>query len=345
MNPCPTVNGGTATCIAGTCGGTCSGNQCPAPPTNGVTTCSNGACAVMCGSTVCPNPPTNGQTACSNGACAVRCGSTVCPGPPSGFTTTCSTSGTCGLSCGSNVCSPGTSQTAACSNGQCVYACQDTSLTACGSSCVNTQTDPKNCNGCGQHCSTGKAGGGITATCSAGTCMQSCSAQMPNICLAGVSGLAFCSNFQTDVNNCGGCFNRCSTSSSTTPTTTNCNSGVCSGTCPASAPSYCYDSVSNLGTCVNFASDTANCGSCGHSCDTRNIYTTGFCSGSKCCTFSCPTTNGSGGALRNSASFPTASQPDNFECFYTDSNQCFYHSSTGQKISGNCVAQVSPATC
>ncbi|CAM3083192.1 Stigma-specific protein, Stig1 [Legionella steigerwaltii] len=84
-----------------------------------------------------------------------------------------------------------------------------TGTTSCNDSCVNLQTDNKNCGSCGNVCSTG-------SSCSSGQCVPQC-----------ISPLTFCNNIcvntQTDNSSCGSCGNAC-------PRGTSCNMGRCVGT-------------------------------------------------------------------------------------------------------------------
>ena len=67
-------------------------------------------------------------------------------------------------------------------------------MNACGGSCVDTQTDPLNCGGCGIACDGGKF-------CNTGACSATCGA----LTTCGAS----CVDTQTDPGNCGGCGNAC----------------------------------------------------------------------------------------------------------------------------------------
>ncbi len=96
---------------------------------------------------------------------------------------------------------------------------------ACGGVCVNSHTDNANCGMCGIAC-TGTGVSCINGLCacptgqtlSGSTC---CPSATPNAC----GTPAVCTNFQTDVNNCGTCGNVC-------PSGNSCVAGTCSAPPP-----------------------------------------------------------------------------------------------------------------
>ena len=138
----------------------CGNNAC-----SGRETCAScpqdcGACPSICGDDVC-----NGTETCSScfndcGACPPICGDDVCNG-----TETCSSCfndcGACPPICGDDVCN-GTETCSSCSNdcGACPPC--PSGLQDCFGVCVDVDTDPNHCGGCGSAC----AGG----TCTAGVC-------------------------------------------------------------------------------------------------------------------------------------------------------------------------------
>ena len=94
--------------------------------------------------------------------------------------------------------------------------------TICGGACVNEQTDPNNCGGCGVKCITTDPNA-IGADCSGGSCVTTCNAGF-SIC----NGV--CTNVQIDPGNCGGCGVQCATDDPNA-TAPRCNNGVCGATC------------------------------------------------------------------------------------------------------------------
>lgn len=134
------------------------------------------------------------------------------------------------------------------------------SLTCCNKQCVDTTTDPFNCNGCGNVCS-----GGAT------------------LCCAGA-----CKNPQMDADNCGGCGNACSSNHMATRT---CSGGACNGTC---APSYgdCDGNKLTNGCETDLTSTSAHCGMCNINCATQVVNANGaFCTSSSCDYTTCINTN------------------------------------------------------
>src|SRR5262249_38403981 len=131
-----------------------------------------------CGNDCTNLPHVSGQVTCgAGGVCAFdpsACaqGYAHCSGPPSqGCETavdTTSNCGGCGVTCsgGTPNCA-GSGSTYACSSG-----CSAPTPTLCGSTCVDTTTDPNNCNTCGNQCTT--TVGHATPTCRSSACTYSC---------------------------------------------------------------------------------------------------------------------------------------------------------------------------
>jgi hypothetical protein len=188
---------------------------------------------------------------------------------------------------------------------------------ACGATCVDTQTDNMNCGACGTACAMGQ-------TCTAGVCA----------CAMGQTSCgtpAMCVNTQTDNNNCGACGTAC-------PMGQSCQMGACRidcmaprSICGAGAMMACVDrqtDVNNCGTCgnvcpmgqscvagacacpmgqtacgtpamcINTQTDNANCGGCGRACGAGQTCTAGVCTCPMGQTV-CPAGGGAMSACRN----------------------------------------------
>jgi formylglycine-generating enzyme required for sulfatase activity/uncharacterized protein YjdB len=119
-----------------------------------------------------------------------------------------------------------------------IQTCASAGLTACGSTCSNTASDPNNCGACGTVCATTDPNAASVA-CVASQCLTTCNVgytECNNICV----------NQQTDPNNCGGC-------------------GVgCSGATPSCAGGACISAAS----CQTSGDGLTDCGASSESCCT-----------------------------------------------------------------------------
>jgi hypothetical protein len=224
-------------------------------------TCVGGVCQMgSCGVTGCPV----GQTCCNGGTTCIDTRSDV---------------RNCG-GCG-NVCPPGFN---VCQNGACCeffdgggvcmgVVCPGTEID-CGGVCVDPQSDPKNCGGCGIVCLAG-------SSCQKGQCLTTGNCGDGGVCAVGqaccVSG---CTNIHFDPQNCGGCGQVCPPGDACTmgACTTGCGGGP---VCPAG--SQCCASG-----CTKTSSDPQNCGGCGIACAAGaacvNGQCTSTCNGGPACT-------------------------------------------------------------
>jgi len=131
----------------------------------------------------------------------------------------------------------------------------------CGTYCETTTLDPANCGSCGTACAPtqpcsnsacGGAAGGSACSSDAGCQSGSCVAGICSSCLAGQTLCnGSCTNFQADINNCGGCGQACPSGGSV------CIAGVCSCT-----PKSCTQLGASCGTTDDGCGSIINCGTC-----------------------------------------------------------------------------------
>ena len=216
-----------------------------------------------CGS--CGKPCAAGQ-ACVGGSCALACG---------GGTTKCGSAcvdeavdphncGACGKACSAGEACVGGSCTGTCASGFTV--CMESG--SGGTACVDPQSDAANCGGCGKACAAGM-------TCAMGACVASCQAGL-TLCKptarapvdAGSSDgstpgpmVPFCADLSEDEQNCGGCGKACGAGGQ-------CVLGACTAACPSGSSVCGAGGPSDAAApyCAVFATDKANCGSCGNAC-------------------------------------------------------------------------------
>ncbi len=133
--------------------------------------------------------------------------------------------------------------------GECKLPACPQGETRCGTTCVNLQSDVKNCGGCDNACKSNEV-------CNAGSCGSTC--QAPTTDCNGS-----CVNIQTDNKHCGGCDNACSS-------TEVCDAGQCKSTCQGGT-------VACNGNCTDLNTDAKHCGQCGNVCPSTQTCKAGKC--------------------------------------------------------------------
>lgn len=124
-------------------------------------------------------------------------------------------------------------------------------LTECGGTCVDPNSDPKNCGACGTDCG--------AQVCANGTCSDTCPTGTENC-----SGA--CVNVNTDAQHCGACGTPCGAGDV-------CAGGQCSTSCFPGQTSC-------GGSCVDTQTDDQHCGACDAPCAVGQKCTAGKCEAS-----------------------------------------------------------------
>jgi hypothetical protein len=121
--------------------------------------------------------------------------------------------------------------------------------TACGESCVDTQTAPAHCGACGRSCPTGQQ-------CRGGAC----------VCPVGLTYCSYqCVDLSSDQFNCGFCGQECVLGGQ------RCVSGGC-----ACSPGLTLCSRPAIG-CADLQTSSAHCGACGNTCPSTQVCRAGRC--------------------------------------------------------------------
>ena len=134
----------------------------------------------------------------------------------------------------------------------CTSGCVAPANQRCGSSCVNTMTDPLNCGACGTVCPSGLRG---TPACAMGRCTLTCIANYGDCDGIPTNG---CETIvSSNVSNCGMCGNVCPPGPGATPI---CSAGACTITC-AAGQGNCDGNAAN-GCETDTRTSSMNCGAC-----------------------------------------------------------------------------------
>ncbi len=251
---------GTTSCVSGQCSPSCSSGfaNCDGNDANGCETNLNTTtnhCG-QCGR-VCLNP--NGTTSCVGGTCtpacssgAANCDSNAVNGCETNTNTDRDNCGACSVSCtnscGSTTCSFGT---CAPTCGAGCASCDGNPVNGCE---TNLQSSLTNCGSCGTTCVNPNG----STTCTAGTCVPTCSGTFRNCDGNPINGCE--TDINSTVNHCSQCNKQCVNPNGSTT----CVSGTCTPTCSGSFRSC--DGNPDNGCETNTASDVNNCGNCGTVC-------------------------------------------------------------------------------
>jgi hypothetical protein len=249
------------------------------------TTCADLSADVMhCGGCDTPCAPANGTGLCVDSKCTIdtcNTGFHDCDSDPSNGCESDAANdpdhcGTCAHGCPK----PAGGE-AACQNSMCTLGACDPHFGDCdgdpSNGCeANTNTDPKNCGGCGMPCSNNHG----TPSCAGGVCAIACDAGFKDCDGDVTNGCEV--DTTSNVNNCNTCGNICPPQGGTPA----CVNSACTVSMCAAGKGDC-DGNSGNGCETNLTNDPQNCGGCGLPCTPQNA--TGACSASACRIGSCNT--------------------------------------------------------
>lgn len=183
-----------------------------------------------------------------------------------------------GMQSGSVVIADGASDMVSASlTGNIVMSCPVNMPTLCnGSTCVDTVTDPLNCNMCGNRCPTvpNGTGGCAASACGVGMCntgFQDCNGMASDGCEVGTTN---------DPSHCGSCARQC--------TVANGQPGCVNSACTVASCSNGFSDCNMMpgdGCEVNTTNDVMHCGTCAGACNLPNAVP--VCSGATCKVQSC----------------------------------------------------------
>lgn len=255
---CPSANGATVDCLAGSCVLMCEGgradcdevyaNGCEVDISTDLTHC--GSCGTSC-------DVAGATEMCLGGECIFECipGRGDCDGlAATGCEASLNGPGSCG-GCGT-MCVEGTPLCNDNMDGSfsCVMNCG--ALTECEGSCLDTATQPENCGGCGIVCDEPDRS---LRTCAGSVCDFSCEDGFGNCNGDAADGCEVAvSNTVTD---CGSCGNVCEGGNAAWA----CEASACVPSCNTGFDN-CNSDISD-GCEAELASDSANCGGCNMACD------------------------------------------------------------------------------
>ena len=325
-------------CLGGSC--QCTAVLCPGP--DGGQLCSDlqsdPANCSQCGQAC----PVNER--CVGGLCQCPAGNSTCPLPDGGLLcTSLSTDpmncGQCAAFCdgGNCQCDP-TSQAcvapAAGSPGVCTCLGTLASCGAAGGGCVDLNSDPANCGGCGQLCASGSCAGGV---CLCGPPFTKCGTD--------------CTGLDSDVHHCGSCSTDCTLGLGAGVPDVSCSQGSCACGLDGGIATgmLCLATGGSAGACVDPTADPQNCGACGHGCS----QPTTACSGGNCaCPGSTQLCIPDGGAAGSGSCEDTTSSTQNCggcgkDCSvdYAASSLCKQGRCGCSDVQVVCITQAQPPLC
>ncbi len=218
------------------------------------------------------------RVTCAAGRCvftgACLPGRANCSGnPDDGCESVVTTAARCG-SC-TTMCSGGAPNCVPMASSPSGYACSSGCTGAgqmrCGTSCVDTTSDPLNCGACGMVCPTGLRG---TPACVMGRCALNCTANYGDCDGLTTNGCETITS--NNVSNCGRCGNVCPPGPGASAI---CSASMCTITC-ATGQGNCDGNAAN-GCETDVRTSVMNCGACGNACPAR-ANSTSACAASAC---------------------------------------------------------------